>query len=79
MAERLAEARRHIEARGEWWTEPPARTLQLLLKAGGPIGAYQLLALYRPRQRAPTPSTIYRALEFLMWLGLVERRPKERT
>jgi Fur family zinc uptake transcriptional regulator len=79
VAEQLAEARRYIEAQGEWWTEPRARTLQLLLEAGGPIGAYQMLALYRPTERAPTPSTIYRALQFLIGLGLVERRPKERT
>jgi Fur family zinc uptake transcriptional regulator len=78
VVERLADARRYIEARGEWWTEPRARTLQLLLEAGGPIGAYQMLALFRPTGRAPTPS-IDRALEFLMRIGLVERKPKVRT
>lgn len=46
------------------------RVLELMLNAGGPIKAYDLLERLRDRGRA-NPATIYRALDFLMSANLV--------
>lgn len=47
--------------------------LELVLRASGPIGAYQLLDQLRARRRGAAPPTVYRALEFLVAQGLVHR------
>jgi Fur family zinc uptake transcriptional regulator len=49
------------------------RVLELVWDSHEPIGAYDILArLSREREKA-TPPTVYRALEFLMDVGLVHR------
>ncbi|MFC3070452.1 Fur family transcriptional regulator [Phenylobacterium soli] len=73
LAERLDVARSRCERDGERWTEPRRRTYQLLVEAGRPVKAYDLIAAYKaPGQVAPPP-TVYRALEFLLARGLVHR------
>ncbi|MEO0411406.1 MAG: Fur family transcriptional regulator [Pseudomonadota bacterium] len=47
---------------------------ELLLDAGRPIGAYALMEkLSKKEQRGVAPPTIYRALDFLVELGVVSR------
>lgn len=67
----------HAEARclaaGERWTEPRRRTFELLVEAGRPVKAYDLVAVYGPGRRPTKPPTVYRALDFLIELGLVHK------
>ncbi len=51
------------------------RTLELLLEAGAPVKAYDLLPLLGDKGQVVKPATAYRALEFLEALGLVHRIP----
>lgn len=68
----LAAAEARCRDQGETWTAPRQRTLELLLAADGPRGAYDLIAAYRPG--APVaPPTVYRALQFLSAMGLAHR------
>ena len=54
-------------------TAPRRRVLELLLKSGRPVKAYDLVAAYHAVGRVAKPATIYRALEVLTGLGLVHR------
>ncbi|MEJ6788158.1 Fur family transcriptional regulator [Brevundimonas sp. BR2-1] len=54
-------------------TRPRRRVLELLLAAGGPVGAYDLVASFHPDRRVAKPATVYRALHFLQTTGLVQR------
>lgn len=70
----LAAAEVHCKDRGEQWTAPRRRTYELLLRAGVPVKAYDLISAYpRPGERFATPPTIYRALDYLASAGLVHR------
>lgn len=60
-------------AAGERWTEPRRRTFELLVEAGRPVKAYDLVASYGPGRRPTKPPTVYRALDFLIGLGLVHK------
>ena len=64
-----------VEARcaadGERMTAPRRRVLELLLTAGEPVKAYDLMAAYG--EEGAKPATVYRALEFLEKVGLVHR------
>jgi Fur family zinc uptake transcriptional regulator len=68
----LADAEAACAAAGETLTPLRRRVLSLLLEASGPAKAYDLLARLKD-DGAAKPPTIYRALEFLMRLGLVHR------
>ena len=48
------------------------RILELVWQQHKPIGAYDLLGLLQEQQRT-APPTVYRALDFLLELGLVHR------
>ena len=61
------------------WTEPRRRTYELLVAAGRPLAAYDLIALYRTGGPAPAPPTVYRALAQLTDLGLVHRLESRNT
>ncbi len=58
--------------RGERMTGPRRRALELVLKAGGPVKAYELIDIFNDGSAAKPP-TVYRALAFLEQLGLVHR------
>lgn len=66
-----------IEARciedGERMTAPRRRVLELLLTAGEPVKAYDLIARFGQDGQAAKPPTVYRALEFLERQGVVHR------
>jgi Fur family zinc uptake transcriptional regulator len=54
-------------------TEPRRRALEMLLRAGQPVKAYDLLPRFHAGGRAAKPPTVYRALEFLERHGLAHR------
>ena len=60
-------------AEGERMTAPRRRVLELLLAAGEPVKAYDLIARYGLDGQAAKPPTVYRALEFLERLGFAHR------
>lgn len=47
--------------------------LQLVLRADGPLTAYQLLDRLKTTRASAVPATIYRALEFLTENGLIHK------
>lgn len=47
--------------------------LELVLKAGGPVTAYQLLDQLKSTRKSAVPPTIYRSLEFLLENGLIHK------
>src|SRR4051794_7709684 len=57
---------------GQRWTPPRRRVFELLLQAGGPVKAYDLMADFSDGAAAKPP-TVYRALEFLESVGLAHR------
>lgn len=72
LAVQLEAAERLCGERDLRLTAPRRRVLELLLEAGQPVKAYDLMAAYEPAQPAKPP-TIYRALEFLERQGFVHR------
>ena len=60
-------------ADGERMTAPRRRVLELLLTAGEPVKAYDLIARYGLDGQAAKPPTVYRALDFLERRGLAHR------
>jgi Fur family zinc uptake transcriptional regulator len=69
----LAEAQQRCEAAGESLTPLRQRVLELLLDRPGPAKAYDLLPLLGGEKGQAKPPTIYRALDFLVRLGLAHR------
>lgn len=67
----LAQAEARCVQQGHRWTEPRRRVLELLVEAGEPVKAYDLMAAYG--EEGAKPATVYRALEFLEKVGLVHR------
>jgi len=68
-----ARAERHCRARGARLTSQRRRVYELLVAAGEPITAYELLHRLAGDAGPPAPPTVYRALEFLQAHGLVHR------
>ena len=66
----LDAARARCEAAGENWTEPRRRTYALLVSAGKPVKAYDLIQQFGAGVRATKPPTVYRSLDLLMGIGL---------
>lgn len=69
----LQDAQARAEAVGERFTQPRQRVLRLLLEAGRPLKAYDVIAATGRDGSQANPPTVYRALEFLTRLGLVHR------
>lgn len=59
--------------RGVQMTDLRRQVLGLILGAGAPIGAYDLLDRLRALRRGAAPPTVYRALDFLLAQGLIHR------
>jgi Fur family zinc uptake transcriptional regulator len=69
----LKDAERRCVAERQRLTEPRRRALEMLLRAGHPVKAYDLLPKFHAGGRAAKPPTVYRALEFLERHGLAHR------
>jgi Fur family zinc uptake transcriptional regulator len=69
-AELIAEAERRCAEAGETLTPLRRRVLELLIDQPGPAKAYDLLHQLSAQAKPPT---IYRALDFLVRLGLAHR------
>ena len=72
VADALTRAEARCIAHGERWTPPRQRVYQLLAVTNRPVKAYDLIAAFAPG-RATKPPTVYRALDFLVGLGLAHR------
>lgn len=68
----LAAGRERCLAAGQRWTEQRERAYELLVEAGGPVKAYDLLAQFKAGAQT-APPTVYRALDTLVALGLAHR------
>ena len=73
LGQALERAAARMEGRGERMTAPRRRVLGLLLEAGEPVKAYDLIARFGDDGQAAKPPTVYRALEFLEKQGLAHR------
>lgn len=71
-AEQIAEAERRCAAANETLTPLRRRVLELLIDRPGPAKAYDLLPLV-DESKQTKPPTIYRALDFLVRMGLAHR------
>jgi Fur family zinc uptake transcriptional regulator len=69
----LAEAERRCAAQSERLTASRRRALELLLEAGQPVKAYDLMGAMGAQGEAAKPPTVYRALDFLARTGLAHR------
>ncbi len=69
----LERAERLCRARAARLTPQRRRVYELLLRAGAPVTAYELLRRLAADGGNPAPPTVYRALEFLQAHGLVHR------
>ena len=69
----LKDAERLCSAARQRLTQPRRRALEMLLRAGQPVKAYDLLPKFHAGGRAAKPPTVYRALEFLESQGLAHR------
>lgn len=73
LAERLARADAFAAERGLMLTPLRRQVYELVAAAGKPIGAYELLAALEPQRGRVPPTTVYRALDFLVEHGFVHR------
>ncbi len=69
---RMSQAQDLCVAAGERMTSSRLRTYELILEAGGPIKAYDVIDRFHP-DSAAKPPTVYRALGFLEQMGLIHR------
>jgi len=70
----LAQADMLAAEKGLSFTPQRRAVFELLLSAGRPLGAYSLIEeLAKRENRGIAPPTIYRALDFLLELGVVSR------
>ena len=70
---RLSGAERHCAARGLALTPLRRRVLEIVLGAGRPIGAYDILAILTRERGRAAPPTVYRALDFLAGERLIHK------
>jgi Fur family zinc uptake transcriptional regulator len=69
----LDAAERVSSERGARLTTQRRRVLDVIASSHGAIGAYEILDLFDPGGRRPAPVAVYRALDFLIGLGMVHR------
>lgn len=73
LARAMAEAEARCSRAGERMTAPRRRALELLLKAGKPMKAYDLIETFGEAGQPAKPPTVYRALDFLSRQGFAHR------
>jgi len=69
----LKHAETHCAERGMRMTPLRRSVLALLVEAGEPVKAYDLLDQMRSADGAAKPPTVYRSLDFLMGVGLAHK------
>lgn len=69
----MAAAELHCRRVGARFTTLRRRVLELVWESHEPVGAYALLDSLRKEGLATAPPTVYRALDFLLGLGLIHR------
>lgn len=70
---RLDAAQSACAGQGRQLTALRRAVLRLILEAGTPVTAYELLDRLRESHRAATPATVYRALDFLLGADLIHK------
>lgn len=73
LAAELASAEDRCSAGGGRLTAPRRRALEMLLAAGQPVKAYELVQAFHIGGGAAKPPTVYRALDFLERQGFAHR------
>ena len=73
LSAELKAAETRCKLAAERMTAPRRRVLELLLKAGQPVKAYDLIAAFGEDGAPAKPPTVYRALSFLERQGFVHR------
>ncbi|MGZ8363608.1 MAG: Fur family transcriptional regulator [Caulobacteraceae bacterium] len=73
LAAELEAAESRCASDDQRMTAPRRRVLQLLLEAGQPVKAYDLISAYGESGEPAKPPTVYRALDFLEKQGFVHR------
>ncbi|ABN84601.1 ferric uptake regulator family protein [Burkholderia pseudomallei] len=73
LAARLSRADAFAAEQGLAWTPLRRQVYERVLAAGRPIGAYDLLTELEPQRGRVPPTTVYRALEFLVEHGFIHR------
>jgi Fur family transcriptional regulator, zinc uptake regulator len=73
IAEQLSRADAFAAEQGLALTPLRRQVYALVVVAGRPIGAYDLLAALEPERGRVPPTTVYRALDFLVEHGFVHR------
>lgn len=73
VSDALATAERICAERGARLTPNRRRVLELVWDSHDVVGAYELLAELQKDDPAAKPPTVYRALDFLLQLGLIHR------
>ena len=73
VAAKLDRAEALCAGRGQRLTDLRRQVLGLIIGAGAPIGAYELLDRLRGLRTGAAPPTVYRALDFLLAQGIVHR------
>ncbi len=69
----IATATRLCAQRGMRFTKIRQRVLTLIWSGHQPIGAYAILEALKPEYPRAAPPTVYRALDFLIEIGLIHR------
>ncbi|MCY0964944.1 Fur family transcriptional regulator [Parathalassolituus penaei] len=69
----IQEAQALCEEKGARLTRVRLRVLELIWQSHKPVGAYELLPLLAQEGFNSAPPTVYRALDFLLELGLIHR------
>ncbi|MDY7786334.1 transcriptional repressor [Burkholderia ubonensis] len=73
IADRLSRADAFAADHGLAWTPLRRQVYERVLAAQRPIGAYDLLAELEPQRGRVPPTTVYRALDFLVEHGFIHR------
>jgi Fur family zinc uptake transcriptional regulator len=69
----IEQAKEHCLNQDARFTNIREKVYRLLLRQEGAMGAYDLLDLLKQTEKSAKPATVYRALDFLLDLGLVHR------
>ncbi|MCU0754046.1 MAG: transcriptional repressor [Xanthomonadales bacterium] len=71
--ELLASAEAACALKGLRWTPLRRQVFALVVRAGRPVKAYELLDQLKAQHAGAAPPTVYRALDFLMEHGLIHK------